>query len=161
MAELLVQDTSLSAIANVIREKTKTDGNIAFPDGFVEAIAAMNSLPYSISAMTMGEYIPSSTITKEVIITHNLGVPPDCVITVSCNNLEYYDNDKNVYFSISFGSRFGKIANELHYETNDLTSRWHATNANVTDTTVRVSSGGNSVKFYGGETYFWIAVVLK
>lgn len=39
MAEYLVQDTSLTAVANAIRAKTGSADSLAFPSGMVEAIS--------------------------------------------------------------------------------------------------------------------------
>lgn len=41
MAEYLVQDNSLTAVADAIREKAKSAVSLAFPNGFVDAIAAI------------------------------------------------------------------------------------------------------------------------
>ena len=43
MAEYLVKDTSLTAVANAIREKAGLENSFAFPDGFVQAIEEISA----------------------------------------------------------------------------------------------------------------------
>lgn len=43
MAEYLIQDSSLTSVANAIRSKTGASGSLSFPNGFVDAIAGITS----------------------------------------------------------------------------------------------------------------------
>ena len=43
MSEYLIQDTSLTSIADAIREKAGLEDNLAFPEGFVEAIEGIST----------------------------------------------------------------------------------------------------------------------
>ena len=79
MAELLVQDTSLIAIANAIRQKTEKSGNIVFPSGFVNAINAIvtgGGLPNGVKKVDAGTYVPSTNDTQ-IVLSHNLGEAPN------------------------------------------------------------------------------------
>lgn len=66
MAEYLVQDSSLEAIADAIRERTGSSAAIAFPDGFVGAIANMGG--NGLSALVDETITVSSNITAETTI---------------------------------------------------------------------------------------------
>jgi hypothetical protein len=83
MAELLVQDSSLTAIANAIREKAEIAGSLLFPQGFIEALANLKGAPDGISAITSGEYIPSADVNKAFTVTHDMGVAPNVMIMVA------------------------------------------------------------------------------
>lgn len=77
MAELLVQETSLTTVADAIREKADITGKLTFPNGFVSAIAALGAVPESITAIASGEFTPASTKTTPIAIAHGLGVAPN------------------------------------------------------------------------------------
>ena len=72
MAELLIQDTSLTSIANAIREKAGLTDSFVFPEGFVEAIAGIEAggLKVEYGTLTIAED------TVEFTFPHNLGVTP-------------------------------------------------------------------------------------
>lgn len=80
MAELLVQSDSLKAVANAIRSKGGTSANLSFPEGFVNAIAALatggGSLPSGISKIASGRISSSSDIVS-IDVTHGLGTTPN------------------------------------------------------------------------------------
>lgn len=72
MSEYLVQDTELAAVADAIRTKAGTTDPITFPNGFTEAIAAIQTgaggseEPYAIGTVTVkraGVTIPGATVT--------------------------------------------------------------------------------------------------
>lgn len=69
-----VLDAGLLQIANAIREKAGTEGALAFPDGFVEALAAGGGLKMTYGVITPNESISGWTC------EHNLGVIPKLVI---------------------------------------------------------------------------------
>lgn len=58
MAEYLVQDTSLTAVADAIRAKTGSADSLAFPSGMVEAI----------SGFTGGEDLDAELATQDELI---------------------------------------------------------------------------------------------
>lgn len=43
MSEVIVQESSLTAVADAIREKTGTSGTMIFPEGFVEAVGGISA----------------------------------------------------------------------------------------------------------------------
>lgn len=60
MADYIVSDTSLTAVADAIREKTGKTGQMAFPNGFVSELEEMNSC-YSVDDLCNAT-IPSGAI---------------------------------------------------------------------------------------------------
>lgn len=76
-----VLDANLTSIADVIREKTELTDKFAFPQGFIDAISAIESGGGNISTekLAWGIYRPSSKTTT-ITITHNLGVVPQLVV---------------------------------------------------------------------------------
>lgn len=61
MAEYLVQDTSLTAVADAIREKGGTTAPLSFPDGMAEAVRGISSggtdISLGLTAATVGQTI--------------------------------------------------------------------------------------------------------
>ena len=62
-----VLDVNLTSVANAIREKAGSSDSFAFPQGFIDAISAIETgvnieLPNGY-AMEMGTYVPSSDVT--------------------------------------------------------------------------------------------------
>lgn len=55
MADYIVSDTSLTAVADAIRESTGKSGQIAFPNGFVSEIEEMGNW-YSIDDFFLNRY---------------------------------------------------------------------------------------------------------
>lgn len=76
MAELLVQDTSLIAVADAIRAKAESTASIPFPQGFIDAIEAIGAFPDGITALERIEYTPVNDTTS-LTLNHNLGVAPN------------------------------------------------------------------------------------
>ena len=81
MAELLVQDTSMIATADAIREKQDSTEAIEWVPGtgFANAIQALIRVPNGLATIKVGSYIPSSSSTEPVQIIHGLGRTPDIV----------------------------------------------------------------------------------
>ena len=81
-------DADLTTVANAIRTKGGTSADLAFPAGFVSAIAAISGsgLKYKVGDFTLTTSGASNTSAG---ITHNLGVVPKCVIVWQ----DTYDDD--------------------------------------------------------------------
>ena len=78
MAEYLVKDTQLTSIADEIRAKTGGTDLLAFPDGFLQAIAEIEAGGSSGGAkITTGTLVP---LDETIEIVHGLGVIPDYFI---------------------------------------------------------------------------------
>lgn len=76
MAEMVISDKlDLVEVANAIREKAGTSDALAFPVGFAEAIAAIESgtqLPEGVSHMMTGTLIPASDQKTIVLDTSSM-----------------------------------------------------------------------------------------
>ena len=77
-----VLDAGLKQIADAIREKAGTSGNLVFPTAMAEAIAAIQSGGAKIE---LSELIPASNINKAspLTVNHTLGVIPDFVCVLA------------------------------------------------------------------------------
>lgn len=67
MAEYLVQDTSLTAIADAIREKGGTTAPLSFPDGMAEAVRNIQSGGGDLSSVDV--YIADFTSDADLTVT--------------------------------------------------------------------------------------------
>lgn len=105
MAEFKVQDTSLVAIADAIREKAGLSDSLVFPDGFVETVEGLATGGGAFAT----EVTPASNITDMggIVVTHNLGVLPDYIIV--CRKSDWNTEPKpltdSVFLSGSFRTR--------------------------------------------------------
>ena len=63
MAQYKVNDTSLTAVANAIRERAGTEDQLTFPDGFVSAVEGIPDLLEQLITSTLVEY-SNANITK-------------------------------------------------------------------------------------------------
>ena len=79
MAEYLIKDTSLTAIADAIREKTGSQDPLAFPDEFIEAIEGIEGMK-----IAYGSFTPASTVSSYTL-THGLGKIPDFIMLIRIN----------------------------------------------------------------------------
>ena len=80
--EMLVQDTSIIATANALREKLGSSDLIEWVanKGFSDAIASIAAgLPNGITAIASGTYTPTSWVKKPVQIEHGMSVTPNVV----------------------------------------------------------------------------------
>lgn len=67
MAEYLVQGTSLTTVADAIREKGGTTAPLSFPDGMAEAVRNIQSGGGDLSAIDV--YIADFTSNADLIVT--------------------------------------------------------------------------------------------
>ena len=67
MAEYLVQDTSLTAVADAIREKGGTTAPLSFPEGMAEAVRNIQSGGSDLSAIDV--YIADFTSDADLTVT--------------------------------------------------------------------------------------------
>lgn len=79
MAKKVVDETSLTSIANAIREKTGASDALVFPTGMVEAIAGIETgggVTFASGLIDIAEE------TKEITVTHNLGRVPQIIALI-------------------------------------------------------------------------------
>lgn len=67
MAEYLVQDTSLTAVADAIRERGGTTAPLSFPDGMASAIRGIQNGGGDLSSVDV--YIADFTSSTDLIVT--------------------------------------------------------------------------------------------
>ena len=76
-------DTQLTSIAAAIRAKTGGADSLVFPDGFAEAIAAIEAggggggAGFATGTLTFNE---SQSLYSDLTVTHNLGFAPDHIL---------------------------------------------------------------------------------
>lgn len=182
-----VLESGLTSIANAIREKAGTSDALAFPAGFAEAIAAIESGGADLSQLgytkaSCGSITPDTNISS---ITHNLGVVPK-LIMVSTDDASTVVNttSKNTFFatiartfkdssgdSMTYYATLTKkgssssTSNLVHkvasgtFNAVSGTFRYGVSSANETTFLISMVDGG-SVKYYmhTGVTYFWMCL---
>lgn len=174
MDEYLIQGSTLTDIADAIREKTGDDA-LMTPAEMVEAIGSISGggLPEGINAVATGTFsVTSSTGSKTIV--HNLGVIPRVFAIVA--ECPWYPNlNTNMIFACfgvirsgytSFGD--GKAVKETTIntglqtgssgtwdasETTVVVRRWNATRGSFQPNMI-VDSEGNTIPI----TYRWYAI---
>lgn len=171
MAELLVQDTSIIATANAIREKLGNSDLIEWVvnKGFADAISALSAFPDGVTALASGTYTPAQDISSLVSINHGMDAYPNFAFILpeptaikesDYNNCQawqiIFDQDRihsdgigsgGIYYSVhgtdtgSVGGS-GSVSNTSKAGYNATVCRFYA------------SSG---YKFKAGVTYRWFA----
>ena len=85
MSELLVQDTSVIATADAIREKINSTEPIEWVSGkgfadVIKAIVTNSELPSGITAISTGSFVPAEGLNDDVWFRHGLGATPNFVM---------------------------------------------------------------------------------
>ena len=122
--EYFVNSSDLSSVANAIRGKTGSNASLAFPDGFVSSINAIQTSSPSQILMAAGSITPSAS-TKTLTITHNLGQKPNFFV---------------IYLDVSSTSTLGTMSGTLQEY---IVSGRSATNLTVLGRVTGVSSSGS------------------
>lgn len=180
-------DADLASVANAIRTKGGTSAQLAFPAGFVSAIAAIPGGGGDVTIET-GTYTPSANTAKPTISfskTHSklpvfaAMIDADGYISTSSSNISwYYVNWEQliggaVYVSTS-SVRYGEVryayrgsnGSSLSSSTGTVTASesntGNSSNAyprfSVTESGMMPYSGSTSRYWRAGRTYKWIAV---
>ncbi len=167
--EYSVNQSDLLAIADTIREKSKTSDPIVFPEGFSEAIASIGGLPDNITHLATGTYTFASDTAGDTTITHNLGVAPHFFMFVKQGRFEAHSSQKRMlcqlYVNKSIGNYAGTIwkccfggtsTNPSSMLTIDETGV--DSGFKKPDTTVFTVSGREAYNqmYIGGDTFNWI-----
>lgn len=162
--EVLVQDTSLTATANAIREKTGRTGLIKWVAnrGFSEEISSILNAAYGFSAIASGEYTKISDSSSGYFITHNLGVIPNVLIIIAKSALseETYSSAMNIRIKKPM---LGEAAGSVNLSARTIgsgsfggggvsESAWASA---FTTTTAKLSAS-----MLTGHTYLWIVGVI-
>ena len=160
-----VLDAGLKQIADAIREKAGTSGNLAFPAAMAEAIAAIEA--GGASGISFGVYTPATTGYNHTI-EHGLGTIPKifaiCCGTYSSESSKTYMLDSAHGFSDrNLVCRLSRTAGT------NAPSGYISTNVSITQPSFlkntalakansdNISVGGNYQLFAGFE-YYWFAL---
>lgn len=172
MAELLVQDTSLTAIADAIRAKAESTGALSFPGGFVDAISALVAFPEGINAIASGTYTSAQDSKELVSVEHGMNVRPNFAfilpepVEISVDDYEGYQAWQVIFdqdHMYSDGTSTGMLwcsAHQTEYVGMSGSGSIYDTSRPGYDATVCRFYGGSSAKFKAGVTYRWFAVNL-
>ena len=176
-----VEESSLTAVADAIREKRGTSEGLTFPEGFVQAVAGIQAGGGGIAT---GLVSPTEDIdrTTGILITHNLGKIPRVAIVYRETQLDLIRDDTVASGELAFGySINGTHSGVVYKYGSSITSSLslatmttisykvsHAPTTAVTTqvimdsndkTAVLVPCANNSgVKFISGNTYRWIMI---
>lgn len=162
MSEVLVNDESLKAVANVIRQKAGITWPLVFPSGFTAAIKSIKRLPFEIDAMAVGEYVCPIDTSANLQFTHNLGVLPDVVIVFSKDGA----TQQNTAYEF-VASFYLRNSTKSTYDGNELCYR-NAERITVSQTLN--TSTGFATKFilnksgrrvFAEKKYYWAALKFK
>lgn len=171
MAEYIIQDSTLTDIADAIRAKDGSSAPILTED-MADAIAAIptgggGSLPSVISKIDGGSFtFATDTAVQSNKISHTLGVKPKGYIIWSDDVMRVADNYQNICLMFSYGiglpwlGSIGGTENQIGYSY----AMWRKTNGAVQEQ----NSGAPKINdteiapagfhyWCGGATYKWLA----
>ena len=160
MADYLVTDNELASVADAIRMKGGTSEPMVWPNGYKEAIEAINAkstLRVDTGTFTLAED------TQAPAITHNLGVIPDLVI------VEAVDHDNTTYSILGFAAlnpallrttAFGGVTFIIHSSGSETcaTANKNGESAfinGLSDTRFVCAYNSGNYKYRAGWTYEW------
>lgn len=110
MADYIIQDTTLKAIANSIR--SKTDCGMITPLEMASIISTLSTGGGGGSSSgIVGKYLlkdETSVVSSKLTATHNLGVKPDIILAMYDNNSA--SGDRFMLFQISFNKDLAQAA---------------------------------------------------
>lgn len=165
MSELVIANKSdLVTVADAIREKAGIEDGLAFPEGFAEAIAAIEAgeIPSNITEIAGGTLTMASDQRQHFAITHNMGKPPSVLVLWSAST-----NQGNMGWGIIFpnadlGIGWLGSAKGISFTYANRGSSWTRNGmANTSPTTIvypALENSGTSAK--AGDTFYWLAWVV-
>lgn len=104
-------DTQLTSIADAIRAKTGGSDSLVFPDGFSQAIAAIEAgggAGFATGTLTFNE---SQALNSELTVTHNLGFAPDHILWFI---IETEAKSSQRFYANNFPTSFEYISKEAY-----------------------------------------------
>lgn len=159
MAELLVQDTSLIAVADAIRAKAESTASIPFPQGFIDAIESISAHPDGITAMEKIEYTPAEdTSTNSLNLDHGLGVAPNFVIGLRMDGSAEGDV-MNWCFVSPVPISDTLYSNPYNKGTSTIATSATCPKAALDETSFRAKPNGTILR--AGTTYVWYIGVIE
>ena len=97
MADYIVKEESLTAIAQAIRDKTVNQAKISFPEGFESGIRSMAGKLSRVEKIACGTFTVVSDETVGESVAHWMGVAPDVVFVIAKGELT---EDVGVFFQV-------------------------------------------------------------
>ena len=170
-----VLDAGLKQIADAIREKGGTAGNLAFPTAMADAIAAIEAGGGGGATVSFGSFTPS-TDAKDYVVAHDLGIVPDIVFywtdtsATSANGVVSSVSTVSGLVSISTivtafynGSKDRVLRSELINLTSTSSSgifKSYGGAIRATKSTFELcdSGDGSGLLLSSGCTYYWAAI---
>lgn len=154
-----VLDAGLKQIADAIREKGGTSGNLAFPAAMADAIAAIEA--GGGAQIAFGSITPSAA-TGTLTVEHGLGVIPSFVhifMSPGYSATARANGTRTRYITNNGvrGDGYVTQTNAQNFQhAADVMSKW-SVDENVATATAHYSSG-NAVTFVAGVPYNWICI---
>ncbi len=162
-----VLDADLFTVANAIRTKGGTSGELAFPKGFVDAIEAISAGGGGGLSVLSGEFTPAENI---LTATVDVGAPFDRFLIVPDAELValglgiktfflfYYDRTKTDPYRLIYCGNAGYTGNApTFYANKTITQGYEPT---VSETQIAFKNGTAAATlgyFIAGVTYRWLA----
>lgn len=153
MANYLVTDTDLESVADAIREKGGTSGQLAFPAGFVSAIGNIPSGGGGRLLKSI-EITMTTTITSSDKMTIDLEPVNDCIVYLAVNEVPQPDQTQYIALQYIFWNR-----DDISGETGTSILRPNGTigtdrsMATYTKSTGQLVIGGDYGHYLSGLTY--------
>lgn len=167
MAEYIIQDSTLTAIADAIREKTGGTAVLTPAEmaTMITGIETGGGLPDGVSAIASGTFTPTSTITTSYSVEHGLGTTPDFFIVVASDTIPYgnaFMHESFVRFSFSYNNK--TYSGVRSYSSANSTAAVNSYSQVLTDNSGCVSGSHFTISHVGMNerlltffTYRWIA----
>lgn len=153
MATYAIEDTTLTAIANAIREKGGTNAAMTPAEmaALIDAIEAGGGVPEGLTAVTAGSFTPTSNTTS-YSVKHGLGTTPTFAIVMvksaSSSEAAQYIGQIAAGSPISNGMYYYRLANS----TGNASSALGGTKLSSSAITLLLSS---SYPLLAGKVYRW------
>jgi len=173
MGKYLVEESSLTSIADALRAKTATNNDISFPQGFIDLINTPGNGELKFATGTLkfnSDYSVSASSGGGQEVAHNLGVIPDIIFIRATNtisdviHLAYYFGarangvfGKGTSFQVTGKSGSNNISVLEENHSTDFTSTSSRPVRSATATTFNFAPS-SSMSAKSGETYIWYAL---
>lgn len=164
MAERIVQEESLTTVADAIRAKGGTTDALPFPTGFADAIAAIQAG----GGGGISAYVETVTFAENTLnytVQHNLGSIPDAIAIVCTNKRSTSTNTfpNGIVYWYADQEKGTRVCNTMTSDSGakvdcvDFAKVGFGKNSNgqltATETTATLSVVTSAYGFAGGSTY--------
>ena len=159
MAELLVQDTSIIATANAIRQKLGKANLIEWVSnkGFADAVASIDVFPTGVNALTSGIYTPTSNVIGKTQLTHDLGAAPNLVVVFLMDEVTDISFSSQIcYNKLSATRPTCIVSSDNGYSRPTYSQTTFANDFTANTLTIRA----DQESLVAGRDYLWIAMII-